>query len=242
MPDTVASPSEPGPIYHAPAWHVPLLWAAGMLVRAWTATLRVEYDREGMRKARATPTPVTMMLWHNRLFFVPWLSHVVWHGRPVSALVSASRDGASLAKFFNFLGLHTVRGSSSRFGREAVRELIAVQRDGHDLAITPDGPRGPVYELKAGAVLVARRTRSPLLLFGVEYRSAWRVRSWDRFCIPKPFSRVVLRHELIDPQSLPGGMAGVMHVRERMLILSGESPEAWPAAPQAVDEETAAGG
>ena len=195
-----------------------------------------------MRAARATPTPVTMMLWHNRLFFVPWLARVVWQGRPVSALVSASRDGASLARFFSFMGLRTVRGSSSRFGREALRELIAVQREGNDIAITPDGPRGPVYELKAGAVLAARRTRSPLLLFGVEFRSAWRVRSWDRFFIPKPFSRVVLRHELIDPQALAGGVAGVLHVRERMLVLSGESPAAWPAAAPTADEEAPAGG
>lgn len=238
-PDIDASPPSPGPIHEAAGWQIPLLWLVGMMVRVWCRTLRVEYDREGMRVAHATPTGVTMMLWHNRLFFVPWLSRVVWAGRPVFALVSASRDGASLAKFFHFLGLQTVRGSSSRFGREALRELIAVQRTGGDIAITPDGPRGPVYSFKAGAVLAARRTRSPLLLFGVHYTGAWRLRSWDGFFIPKPFSRVVLRHELVYPDALPAGQAGVAWVRERLLVLSAESPQQWPIELPASDDAAA---
>lgn len=239
MPDTASPKPDPGPVHEATGWRVPLLWFASVIVRAWCRTLRVDYHADGVRALYATPTPVTMLLWHNRLFVVPWLARVVWPARPVHALVSASRDGANLARFFGYIGVHTVRGSSSRFGREALRELIAVQRSGRDIAITPDGPRGPVYQLKAGAVLAARRTRSPLLLIGVDFRGVWRLRSWDRFCIPRPFSRVVLRWELIDPQQLPGGGDGVEHVRRRLLELSGESPEAWPARREAGADETA---
>lgn len=227
--DLPASKPDPGPIYEATGWRRPVLWLAALIVRAWCRTLRVECRLDQIGELARNPAPVTIMLWHNRLFMVPWLARRAWPARPVHALVSASRDGADLARFFNYIGVRTVRGSSSRFGREALRELIAVQRSGHDIAITPDGPRGPIYQMKAGAVLAARRTRSPILLFGVEFRSAWRLGSWDRFCIPRPFSRVVVRHELIDPQAIPGGSEGVDVVRNRLLVLGGDSPETWPA-------------
>lgn len=228
MPDPEAPKSDLGPVYKATGWRVPLLWLAGLVVRTWCRTLRVEFDPQGMRELHRDPTPVAMLMWHNRLFMVPWLARYAWPDRPVYGLVSASRDGANLAKFFEYIGMKSVRGSSSRFGREALRELIAVQRSGRDIAITPDGPRGPIYQLKAGAVLAARRTRAPLLLLGVQFHSAWRVRSWDRFYIPKPFSRIVLRYEVLPSESVPGGREGIEQVRHRLLALSGESPEAWP--------------
>jgi lysophospholipid acyltransferase (LPLAT)-like uncharacterized protein len=228
VPDIDAPKPDPGPVYEATGWRLPLLWLAGVVVRIWSRTLRVDYTPEGVRELHRGSAPVAMLMWHNRLFMVPWLARVFWPGRQVYGLISASRDGANLAHFFNYIGLRSVRGSSSRFGREALRELIAVQRAGGDIAITPDGPRGPLYQLKAGAVLAARRARSPLVLIGVQFHNAWRVRSWDRFCIPKPFSRVVLRYEVIPPESVPGGHEGIEQLRRRLLELSGESPESWP--------------
>ena len=198
-------------------------------MRVWCGSLRVDFDRAGVAELAKVSPPLTALVWHNRLFVMPWLARTVWpQRRRLYALVSASRDGAPLARFLQMLGLFAVRGSSSRYGREAMQELIAVQRGGGDLAVTPDGPRGPIYQLKAGAVLVARRTRSPLLLIGVEFASAWRLRSWDRFCIPKPFSRVVVRTELLDSQQLPEGEAGLEVVRQRLLTLSGIDPAQWP--------------
>ncbi|MBE2212358.1 MAG: lysophospholipid acyltransferase family protein [Opitutaceae bacterium] len=239
MPDTAAPKPDPGPVYEAKGWRAPLLWLASLVVRFWCRTLRVDCDLAALHAHRADPAPVTMMMWHNRLFMVPWLARVAWPGRPVYGLVSASRDGANLARFFDYVGMRVVRGSSSRFGREALRELIAVQRAGHDIAITPDGPRGPLYQLKAGALIAARRTRAPILLLGVDYQNAWRLRSWDRFCIPKPFSRVVIRQALIATQSVPAGRQGLESLRCRLLELSGESPAAWPASSEPEDDEGA---
>ena len=90
-------------------------------------------------------------------------------------------------------GLRATRGSSSRLGREAATALVEVQREGNDIGITPDGPRGPCYDFKPGAVIVPRRTGAPLLLVGGEFDPAWRMRSWDRFYLPVPFSRVRMR-------------------------------------------------
>lgn len=172
--------------------------------------------------------PVAMVLWHNRLFLAAEIVRRFRHGRPAYALVSASQDGAWLTAFFSLAGLRTVRGSSSRLGREAATALVDVLRAGHDIGITPDGPRGPCYELKPGTVIVTRRTRTPMLLIGGDFESAWRLRSWDRFFVPKPFSRVRMRCEVLSADQLADRDAGTHLLRERLLALNpdpGMDPE-----------------
>jgi len=88
------------------------------------------------------------------------------------------------------LGMGSVRGSSSRRGATAMRELLDRVEAGYDIAITPDGPRGPVYELGPGLVYLAQKAQLPVLPCHAVFHGAWRLRTWDRFTIPKPFSRV----------------------------------------------------
>ena len=113
-----------------------------------------------------------------------------------------------------------MRGSSSRLGREAATALVEVLRSGDDVGITPDGPRGPCYEVKPGAIIVTRRTRAPMLLVGGEFSSAWRLGSWDRFYVPVPFSRVRMRCELITVEQLADRDAGISLVRARLLAIN----------------------
>jgi len=174
-------------------WRRLALSPLGLLVRLWGRTLRFEIDAEERAVFETRDCPVAFVLWHNRLFLV-----AEWHrryrgGRPVYCLVSASRDGAWLAAFFSLLGMRAVRGSSSQGGREAATALVGVLRAGHDVGITPDGPRGPCYDFKPGALIVARQSRAPMLLLGGAFASAWRLGSWDRFYLPLPFSRVRVR-------------------------------------------------
>jgi len=136
------------------------------------------------------------VLWHNRLFISAEI-YRRFRSRKLCGLVSASRDGAWLAAFFSLMGIDSVRGSSSRFGREAATRLAETLLAGGDVGITPDGPRGPRYEFKLGALVVARRARAPILLFGAQYDRPWRLRSWDRFCLPRPFSKVRVRCERV---------------------------------------------
>ena len=111
--------------------------------------------------------------------------------RPVGkALTSTSRDGEILAQFIGRFGVGHVRGSATRRGSTALRELARWLKKGHDVGITPDGSRGPMYEIKPGLVLLAQLSGKRILPISFEYASAWRLRSWDRFFIPKPFSRV----------------------------------------------------
>lgn len=183
-------------------------------------TLRFEASPEDLRAYTKRDEPIAMVLWHNRLFLAAEIVRRYRGGRPAYALVSASQDGAWLTAFFSLAGLRTVRGSSSRLGREAASALVETLREGHDIGVTPDGPRGPCYEMKPGAVIVARRTRAPMLLIGGEFSSAWQLRSWDRFYLPKPFSRVRMRGELVYPDQLADRDVALASLRERLLAIN----------------------
>jgi len=209
-------------VRHASAGKVALIWGLSCLIRVWCRTLRFEISKDDLVVA-THDAPSVVLLWHNRLFIVPWALRHLRFRRPVCGLVSASRDGAALAAFFRFLGIRAVRGSSSRLGREALHELIAICRAGNDVAITPDGPRGPIYSMRAGAVLAARRLDAPMILLGFEFSSPWRLRSWDRFCLPRPFTHVRVRAELFRPSDVARRNEGVEHIRRRLLEINGES-------------------
>ena len=183
-------------------------------------TLRFEVSPEDLRNYTKKDEPVAIVLWHNRLFLAAEIVRRFRQGRPAYALVSASQDGAWLSAFFSLAGMRTVRGSSSRLGREAASALVDVLKGGEDVGITPDGPRGPCYELKPGGVIVARRAHAPALLIGGEFTSAWRLRSWDRFYIPKPFSRVRMRCELVTADQFADRDAAMALLQARLLALN----------------------
>ena len=106
-----------------------------------------------------------------------------------AALVSASKDGGLLSRVLELAGVQPVRGSSSRRGPQALRELVAWGERGYDLVITPDGPRGPCYQVADGVTSLAQLTG--LVIVPVAFNLNWkmRVKSWDRFQIPLPFAR-----------------------------------------------------
>lgn len=163
---------------------------AALLIRivGWTLRIKVE-DR-----SRATdPTfkqPMIWAFWHNRMFAVPiiWLTYAPH--RTGCALTSPSRDGSIVAGVMKAFGLKSIRGSSSRRGATALRELKCILESGNDVAIAPDGPRGPRYKVGGGLILLARQTGAAILPIRVEYCRAFRLKSWDRFMIPAPFSKV----------------------------------------------------
>jgi lysophospholipid acyltransferase (LPLAT)-like uncharacterized protein len=218
-PDAVSTPA-PATVHEISGWRRALLWPLGLAIRLWGMSLRFETSSADLLAYSKKDEPVAMVLWHNRLFLAAEIVRRFRGGRPAYALVSASQDGAWLTAFFSLAGLRTVRGSSSRLGREAASALVDTLRLGHDIGITPDGPRGPCYELKPGAVIVSRRTRAPMLLIGGEFSSAWRLRSWDRFYVPKPFSRVRMRCEIVTADQLADRDAAISMLRERLLALN----------------------
>lgn len=173
-------------------WRVWVLWPLSVLMRLWCRTLRIEISDEARRLITDTNEPVVLAFWHNRLFVAAECARRLRKGRKACGLVSASKDGAWLAAFFKLVGITAVRGSSSQRGVAALRELVLAVASGMDVAITPDGPRGPRYTVKQGPVHVARRTGAPLLIASCRFYSAWRLNSWDGFYLPKPFSKMEL--------------------------------------------------
>ncbi|MEI7811198.1 MAG: lysophospholipid acyltransferase family protein [Ignavibacteria bacterium] len=145
-------------------------------------------NEEAVRKLAEENKNYVLAFWHGTML-VPWYIN---RGLKFTALVSRSKDGALLDKILNKWDYQVVRGSSHTGGSVALGMLVDYARDEKTVVITPDGPRGPKHKLKAGAVITARRANVPLVLLGVGYNKKRNLNSWDRFEIPKFFSKVNL--------------------------------------------------
>ncbi len=170
-----------------------------LFLRLWFASLRIELEPELLQRMREDPRGLIFVLWHNRLFVTSELNRRFRRsGRGVVGLVSGSKDGAWLAAVFNMVGIPSVRGSQNRRGAAGARELLAVLKAGFDVGITVDGSRGPVYEAKEGVALLARKSMAPVIFVSPAFTRAWRLKSWDRFFLPVPFSKVYVRTACYD--------------------------------------------
>ncbi len=161
-----------------------------LFIRTYALTLRIRFeDQSGIREKG----PAIWAVWHNRLLVIPLLyTRFLKRKRKGCILVSPSKDGALLASVMCHFGLEGVRGSSNKRAAQALVECRRRLLSGWDLGITPDGPRGPVYVAAPGVLQLARLTQKPVLPLRVEYSRKWTLKSWDRFQIPKPFSRVTI--------------------------------------------------
>jgi lysophospholipid acyltransferase (LPLAT)-like uncharacterized protein len=161
-------------------------------------TMRVRLTPRAQEFLSSKPKSCLVLIWHNRLSLA--LAGFSRKGRriPLTGLVSASGDGAYLAEVMHAFGVQTARGSSSRRDMEATRELIAAIDAGRNIVITPDGPRGPIYTVKTGAVEVGRGHAKAICLVGLNCNRVWQLKSWDKFMFPKPFSVLELDIEKIE--------------------------------------------
>jgi len=172
-------------------WRARWLIAFGFyLLQVWARTIRYEIDDRANVVGKQLEGNYIAALWHNRLLLVSFVLKKFFPERPGAGLISASRDGDLIADATKRFGFDVVRGSSSRMGAAALLELSNVLSSGRDVLITPDGPRGPAYQLGPGIIFLAQKTGAPVVPVNMEYSSCWRVKSWDRFIIPRPFSKV----------------------------------------------------
>lgn len=183
-----------GPVIpHQPKWHqklaARLIWS---LLHASAATLHFKLDDPHGIVAQPSIPQVIVCIWHNRLALCLFAYHRYLRQRDkthrLAAMVSASRDGALLAYLLELFDVAPVRGSSSRRGPQALRELTRWAKDGLDLAITPDGPRGPRYVVQDGVIALAQLSGLPILPASIHLPRKWELKSWDRFQVPVPFS------------------------------------------------------
>ena len=172
-------------------WRARWLIAFGFrLLQIWARTLRYAIDDHANVLGKPVAGNYIAALWHNRLLLISFVLKKFFPDRPGAGLISASRDGDLIADVTQRFGFDVVRGSSSRMGATALLELSEILASGRDVLLTPDGPRGPAYELGPGIIFLAQKTGAPVVPVNMEYSSCWRVKSWDRFIIPRPFSKV----------------------------------------------------
>jgi lysophospholipid acyltransferase (LPLAT)-like uncharacterized protein len=195
-------------------------WVGGAVGRAVLngilATVRfTTVHRERFDRFADRGEPVLYACWHGRLLPVTY-----YHRREgVGALISQSADGEYIARVAKGWGYDPIRGSTSRGGRAALREVVRRLRAGQSVAMTPDGPRGPRQEAQGGILVAARLAGVPVVPVAAGCSRAWWLGSWDRMCVPKPFSRVLLAYG--EPLRVPRA-ADEAAVRGHTLALENE--------------------
>jgi lysophospholipid acyltransferase (LPLAT)-like uncharacterized protein len=200
-------------------------------IRQWMATLdcRVEFGaadadpvHPGFRGAKI------YVFWHENILLPLYLRG---HGN-ISMLLSRHRDADILARVAHMMGFGTVRGSTFQGGSAALRELAARAATG-SLTITPDGPRGPRRRLAAGCVFLASLLGIPIVVMGLGYQRPWRLSTWDRFAIPRPWTRargIISRPLAIPPNLDRDGIELQRAGIERLLCHLSDEAEAWATA------------
>jgi lysophospholipid acyltransferase (LPLAT)-like uncharacterized protein len=175
-----------------------------IFVRLLAATWRIRLEgAEHWDAARRSGRPLVMMCWHETLLPLVWQHR----GQGITLVVSEARDGGYLADLGTALGYRLVRGSSTRGGTRALLGAVHELGEGHTVAFTPDGPRGPRRELKPGVAAAAQRGGALVIGLHAVASRAWRFRSWDRFALPKPFARVTVRYA--EPFTVGPGPDGI---------------------------------
>lgn len=182
--------------------------AGSLIIRVLNRTLRWKYiGLDGEERFWTHGEPRILAFWHSQQLLMPWIylnARKDKSCRKISVLISQHGDGRMVARAMKFLGIHSVAGSSSRRGREAMYNLIETIKNGDHIAITPDGPKGPACKLKPGVIRIAERSQAPIYPTAVAAERCWTFKSWDKMILPKPFSRMVMimGEKIVIPQGL----------------------------------------
>jgi lysophospholipid acyltransferase (LPLAT)-like uncharacterized protein len=180
--------------------------ALRLLAGSWRIQLRHE---ERWRRLYDTGQPHLFLLWHEALLPLLWQHR----GQGIAIVVSEAREGKYLSDFAASLGYRSLHGSSTRGGARALLGAVRELQAGHAVAFTPDGPRGPRRELKPGVIAAAQRGGGAVVPLHAESNRAWRLHSWDRMMIPKPFAKVWITYG--EPFEVGSGEEGFADGLER---------------------------
>lgn len=173
----------------------------GVALQALAATWRYRIiGGEHIQKLRLHGTPFIFSVWHGQLL------PLIWHhrGQKIAILVSEHKDGEIIARVARSLGYRLIRGSTTRGGERALLSLARELRSGAEVAITPDGPKGPARSYAPGALIAAHRSGAPILPIAAHVNKAWRLSSWDSFIIPRPFARITVAYGAPTKVRAPG--------------------------------------
>ncbi|TKJ42501.1 hypothetical protein CEE37_02105 [candidate division LCP-89 bacterium B3_LCP] len=173
------------------------------LIRLVGFTLRIQkINPDPVRRLSEAKDPFILCFWHGRMFLTVFLHR----NQGVVAMISQHEDGEMIARIAGKLGWRAIRGSSSRGGREALFQMLSHLKNGGAAAMLPDGPTGPRRQFKKGTLFLAQKSGVPLIPITFAAEKCWRFNSWDRFVLPKPFSRCVFIYH--DPILIPDELKG----------------------------------
>lgn len=177
-------------VHHLSFWKRLLLFPVYIILRLWYATLHLVVTPEARHILNQFPSRACIFyFWHCHLFVAPLLRKFR-KKREMYGLMSASKDGAWLEALIKKFRVKAIRGSSTWRGAQALKELSAYVNVPCDIVITPDGPKGPCQQCKLGSFQWVQQQGCPIILLHFELSRAWRLNSWDKFCLPHPFSSV----------------------------------------------------
>lgn len=229
-----------------PSWTFAVVGFLGAgLLRLLRLTWRVHgkdsLRRVHARRAERAGRPGTIYVqWHSRIM----LSAATHAGCRVNVLVSRHGDGEYIVRVIEWMGFGTIRGSTTRGGGRALLEIIGALRQGRDVAMTPDGPKGPRLRVQQGCVIAAMKAGSPIVPIGFDCSRGRRLKSWDRFLVPQPFAKVGVVQG--DPIEVPADLddaglerwrgnveAALLDVTRRAAEIAGVPAETADADPRA---------
>lgn len=157
---------------------------------AWASIHMEVFGSEHLAQAYQKHGQAILAFWHNRLLLMPYIYHYEMNLRHLVAMVSQSRDGEFTANFLQKFGFHCIRGSSSRGGFESFTQAIRMAKQGYDIAIATDGPRGPIYQVQPGVIKLAQITSLPIIPASYQVSVCRELNSWDKFIVPGPFAKL----------------------------------------------------
>jgi lysophospholipid acyltransferase (LPLAT)-like uncharacterized protein len=128
--------------------------------------------------------------WHGELFMSPQAYRKIHKKHPASAIVSSHFDGALIAGTLEFFNIRALRGSTRKGAKQVLLQAFKSIKSGEEVLITPDGPKGPRYTMSDGAIGIALKSKLPIFIMNFQAQNYWQLNSWDRFVIPKPFTKV----------------------------------------------------
>ena len=165
-----------------------------LLMRFFWHTSKKSFHIEG----ELSQEQYVLVCWHGELLLSPQAYRYYHKTQPSSAIISKHFDGEMIARVLSFFKIKALRGSSSKGAKQVLLEAFRALKSGNDLLITPDGPRGPRHEVSDGALGLAMKGKVPLCTINFTCDRYWQLNSWDRFVIPKPFSRIDFHINILD--------------------------------------------
>ena len=158
----------------------------------FTCRKRYHFD-----ESKVNNSPSIFVLWHGEIMLLPFAYRDYRKSKKIDVVVSQHHDGEIATRILHLFGGGSIRGSSSKGGMKVLKDSFKSLNSGKDIGITPDGPKGPRHSVADGAVIIAKKKNVPIVTMNCRASKAWRLRSWDKFSVPKPFS--ILDYYYSDP-------------------------------------------